>query len=165
MCIVSHARLDCTSWFATTITCDLRIMRPTRCLLRQRDRAAEYWVPMDCRTRWEKPCCVCLISLSIVKRRQQKVDVLPQGLEPRISCSVGRRLIHWATGATVMNNGSAIVQNVKQNVKPMTLRRKVLRPQASRGSGDPAAIRMPNTNLSTCSAASPQHRPRRRRTE
>ena len=26
--------------------------------------------------------------------------LLPQGLEPRISCSVGRRLIHWATGAS-----------------------------------------------------------------
>lgn len=33
-------------------------------------------------------------SLRCEKRSQKKKSVL--GLEPRISCSVGRRLIHWA---------------------------------------------------------------------
>ncbi len=36
------------------------------------------------------------------KGRIRYVEVPPAGIEPTISCSVGRRLIHWATGAELL---------------------------------------------------------------
>ena len=43
-------------------------------------------------------------KLHCASRVKNNVQALPPpGIEPRISCSVGRRLIHWATGASPIN--------------------------------------------------------------
>ena len=45
-------------------------------------------------------CYICCLGRK--KGRIRYFEVPPAGIEPTISCSVGRRLIHWATGAELL---------------------------------------------------------------